>query len=293
MPNTTLRFGLAANRLHHETYGAAIFEWLERSAAGIRQLGIELHTVGRTYDAIQRSDLLEAYPGLIRYPYGREGGLMKLVARVTEGRDGAAPFDGAFYLIDPVDPSSIFPEALALKRQCITHGRPFVSTLMGAIEWIEVERLSAGFEPDPALQAMFDFPNQTLAMIAHDALKDQMVQFASAHFDLLSRFATRVGTGTTSSRLNELAWSRGWPSGKPWVQAYLSGPLGGDAQIAELVLEHRCQRVIFFEDPHVARQHEADIQLLERAVRVVTDKASCIASPAVAHKWATAMMHLV
>ena len=293
MPNTTLRFGLAANRLHHETYGAAIFEWLERSAAGIRQLGIELHTVGRTYDAIQRSDLLEAYPGLIRYPYGREGGLMKLVARVTEGRDGAAPFDGAFYLIDPVDPSSIFPEALALKRQCITHGRPFVSTLMGAIEWIEVERLSAGFEPDPALQAMFDFPNQTLAMIAHDALKDQMVQFASAHFDLLSRFAMRVGTGTTSSRLNELAWSRGWPSGKPWVQAYLSGPLGGDAQIAELVLEHRCQRVIFFEDPHVARQHEADIQLLERAVRVVTDKASCIASPAVAHKWATAMTRLV
>jgi methylglyoxal synthase len=164
---------------------------------------------------------------------------------------------------------------------------------MGAIEWIEVERLSAGFEPDSALQAMFDFPNQTLAMIAHDALKDQMVQFASAHFDLLSRFAKRVGTGTTSSRLNELAWSRGWPSGKPWVQAYLSGPLGGDAQIAELVLERRCQRVIFFEDPHVARQHEADIQLLERAVRVVTDKASGIASPAVAHKWATAMTRLV
>lgn len=292
MPNATLRFGLAANRLHHETYGAAVFEWLERSAAGIRELGIELHTVGRTYDAIQRSDLLDAYPGLIRYPYGREGGLMKLVARVTEGRDGAAPFDGAIYLIDPVDPSSIFPEALALKRQCITHGRPFVSTLMGAIEWIEVERLSAGFASDPTLQPMFDFQGQTLAMIAHDALKDQMVQFASAHFDLLSRFATRVGTGTTSSRLNELAWSRGWPSGKPWVQAYLSGPLGGDAQIAELVLERRCQRVIFFEDPHVARQHEADIQLLERAVRVVTDKASCIASPAVAHKWASAMARL-
>lgn len=292
MSHTTLRFGLAANRLHHETYGAAIFKWLEQSAAGIRELGIELYTVGRTHDAIQRSDLLEAYPGLIRYPYGREGGLMKLVARVTEGRDGAAPFDGAIYLIDPVDPSSIFPEALALKRQCITHGRPFVSTLMGAIEWIEVERVAAGLAPDPALYPLFEFSQQTLALIAHDALKDQMVQFASAHFDLLSRFAARVGTGTTSGRLNELAWSRGWPKGKPWVQPYLSGPLGGDAQIAELVLEQRCQRVIFFEDPHVARQHEADIQLLERAVRVVTDKACCVASPAVAHKWATAMTRL-
>ena len=66
-------------------------------------------TVGRTHDAIVREGMLQGYSGLIRYPYGREGGLMKLVARVTEGRDGQAPFDGAIYLIDPVDPSSIFP----------------------------------------------------------------------------------------------------------------------------------------------------------------------------------------
>lgn len=289
MTNPVLRFGLAANRLHHESYGAALFTWLEQSAAAIRELGMELYTVGRTCDAIERSGLLAGHSGLIRYPYGREGGLMKLVARVTEGRDGAAPFDGAIYLIDPVDPSSIFPEALALKRQCITHGKPFVSTLMGAIEWVEIERLSMGLTPDPALKPIFDFSRQTLALIAHDALKDQMVEFAAAHFDLLSQFAGRVGTGTTSGRLNELAWSRGWPRDKAWVQAYLSGPLGGDAQIAELVLEERCQRVVFFEDPHVARQHEADIQLLERAVRVVSDKAACIASPAVADKWAKAV----
>ena len=293
MSHTTLRFGLAANRLHHETYGAALFKWLEQSARGIRELGIELHTVGRTYDANERSGLLDGHAGLVRYPYGREGGLMKLVARVTEGRDGATPFDGAIYLIDPVDPSSIFPEALALKRQCITHGRPFVSTLMGAIEWVEVERVCAGLAPDPALRPMFDFSQQSLALIAHDAMKDDRVKFGDAHFDLLSRFASRVGTGTTSGRLNELAWSKGWPRDKPWAQAYLSGPLGGDAQIAELVLEERCQRVIFFEDPHVARQHEADIQLLERAVRVVTDKACCVASPAVADKWARAMARLV
>src|SRR5690606_14444236 len=157
MTAPALRFGLAANRLHHETYGAALFQWLEQSAAGIRELGITFYTVGRTFDAIERSGLLRGHVGLVRYPFGREGGLMKLVARVTEGRDGAAPFDGAIYLIDPVDPSSIFPEALALKRQCITHGRPFVSTLMGAIEWVEIERLSMGLAPDPALNPIFDF----------------------------------------------------------------------------------------------------------------------------------------
>ena len=100
---------MAANRLHHETPDAALFTWLRASSATIRELGVQLHTVGRTHDAIVREGMLQGYSGLIRYPYGREGGLMKLVARVTEGRDGQAPFDGAIYLIDPVDPSSIFP----------------------------------------------------------------------------------------------------------------------------------------------------------------------------------------
>ena len=54
-----------------------------------------------------------------------------------------------------------------------------------------------------------------MALIAHDALKDRMVDFAAAHFDLLGRFAGRVATGTTGRRLNELAWSRGWPTGEP------------------------------------------------------------------------------
>ena len=51
---TTLRFGLTANRLHHATPDAALFAWLRACSATIRELGIELHTVGRAYDAIGR-----------------------------------------------------------------------------------------------------------------------------------------------------------------------------------------------------------------------------------------------
>jgi methylglyoxal synthase len=97
-----------------------------------------------------------------------------------------------------------------------------------------------------------------------------------------------VGTGTTGQRLNEMAWSRGWPADVPWVQRFNSGPLGGDAQIADLVRERRCHRAIFFEDPHVARQHEADIQLLERAVTTATHDAVCATTPAVAQRWCDA-----
>jgi methylglyoxal synthase len=288
MPAAPLRFGLPANRLHHEPPDAALFTWLRACTPTIRELGIELHTVGRAHDAIVREGMLQGYHGLIRYPYGRDGGLMKIVARVTPPREGHESLDGAIYLVDPVDPSSIFPELLALKRQCITHGLPFISTLAGAIEWMEVERINAGLAPDHSGDEIFDLPRQTLALIAHDALKSEMLDFAGEHFDLLSRFAQRVATGTTGGLLNDLAWSRGWPKDTPWVQRYLSGPLGGDAQIAELVLERRCRRVIFFEDPHVARQHEADIQLLERATRVKTEYATCATSPAVARRWARA-----
>lgn len=284
-----MRLGLAANRLHHQTEDAALFRWLRACEPGIRELQLALHAVGRTHDAIAAAGMLRGYDGLRRYPYGRDGGLMKLVAEVV-GLEGAErSLDGAIYFIDPVDPSSIFPEATALKRQCVIHGKPFLSTVASARDWVEMERIHAGFAPDRGADRFHALESQTLALIAHDAMKPQMLAFADTHFDVLSRFAHRMATGTTGQRLNELAWSRGWPQDTPWVERFQSGPLGGDAQIADRVLEHRCQRVIFFEDPHVARQHEADIQLLERAVTTVTDEAVCTTSLAVAKRWCEAV----
>lgn len=278
-----MRYGLIANRLHRRADGGALANWLQACDAGIRALGWELHAVGGTYDAMQRQGLLAGYASVAKLAYGAEGGVMRIASRVVGGLEPAQALDGAIYLVDPVDPSSLYPEALALKRQCVIHAKPFVSTLAGAIEWVAIESVHAG------LAAVLPAPEQqTLALIAHDALKDRMVDFAAANFDLLSRFAERVATGTTGSRLNALAVSRGWPVDVPWVRCERSGPLGGDAQIAERVLDRRCQKVIFFEDPHVARQHEADIQLLERAVCSATRDTSCFNSPAMAERWAQA-----
>lgn len=64
-----------------------------------------------------------------------------------------------------------------------------------------------------------------------------------------------------------------------WGHLPLSGPLGGDAQIAELVLDRLCHKLSFFEDPHVARQHEADFQVLERAVCSAHTQTTCFNSP--------------
>ncbi|TAL85286.1 MAG: methylglyoxal synthase [Rhodanobacter sp.] len=284
-----MRLGLAANQRHHNHADAALFRWLRANEAGIRELQLGLHAVGRTYEAITRAGLLIDYPALRRYPHGREGGLMKLVAEVVGLPDSDRVLDGAIYLIDPVDPSSIFPEAVALKRQCVIHQKPFISTVASARDWIEMERMHADLAPDPGADRLHALETQTVALIAHDAMKPQMLACAAENFELFSRFARRVATGTTGQRLNELAWSRGWPQHQSWADRYQSGPMGGDAQIADLVLERRCQRAIFFEDPHVARQHEADIQLLERAVTTVTDETVCMTSPGVVARWAAAV----
>lgn len=288
MPSKSPRYriGLAASRAHLDSPESALSQLLIGAHDAITlHLQPELIVIGRTLDAILTNGLLEGYPRIERFPYGRHGGLMKLVARVV-ATDPSRTLDAVIYLIDPVDPSSAFPEAVALKRQCIIHGKPFLSTLAGAREWLELEAVDAGAEPDATLDPLFDLENENIALIAHDAMKARMLALAECHFDILDRFAIRYATGTTGRLLNELAQKiKGRDAGKNWVKPFQSGPMGGDAQIAELILDRHCRRALFLEDPHVARQHEADIQLLERAARTVTDFACCISERYCIERW--------
>jgi methylglyoxal synthase len=284
-----MNFGLAAHRLHRMGTDSTLLRWARLCEPALQRLGLTWHATGGAHDTLVVNDLFRGQ--LMSVGYGRDGGLMRLVSRIAGGLTPEAELDGVFFFIDPVNPTSIFPEAQALKRQCVIHGKPFVATFAGAVEWVALELVRAGVGTDPVPMAaqLLALESQVVALIAHDALKEDMVDFAMTHFDTLSRFAGRVATGTTGSRLNAMAWSRGWPASQPWVTCYQSGPLGGDSQIAELVLDRRCQKVIFFEDPHVARQHEADIQLLDRAVYSAGDVTTCFNTPAMAGRWAEAV----
>ena len=284
-----MNFGLIAHRLHRLGPDSTLLRWARLCEPSLKTLGIQLHATGGAHDTLVVNDMLRSQ--LSSVGHGRDGGLMRLVSRAAGGLSPEAAIDGVFFFIDPVNPTSIFPETQALKRQCVIHGKPFVATLAGAIEWVAVELVNAGLDisPVPEAHPLLALESQVVALIAHDALKNDMIAFASDHFDTLSRFAGRVATGTTGSRLNTMAWSRGWPVSSPWVTCYQSGPLGGDSQIAELVLDRRCQKVIFFEDPHVARQHEADIQLLDRAVYSAGDVTTCYNTPAMTQRWAQAV----
>jgi methylglyoxal synthase len=99
----------------------------------------------------------------------------------------------------------------------------------------------------------------TIALIAHDRKKDDMVTFARTHAPILSRYKL-IATGTTGQRIQQ-------GTGLP-VEQMLSGPLGGDAQIAAQVAIGNVIAVIFLIDPLYAQPHEPDIQALLRICEV-------------------------
>jgi methylglyoxal synthase len=94
-----------------------------------------------------------------------------------------------------------------------------------------------------------------VALIAHDRKKDEMVEFVAQYHQILAT-CQLMATGTTGGRIADA-------TGLP-VERMLSGPLGGDAQIAAKVAQREVAAVIFLVDPLFAHPHEPDIQGLLR-----------------------------
>ena len=95
-----------------------------------------------------------------------------------------------------------------------------------------------------------------IAVIAHDGKKADLVQFLNKNSALLHQENIKIiATGTTGSKA-EAAGIK--------VKKMLSGPLGGDAQIAARVAEGKYKMVLFFKDPMSSHPHEPDINMLIR-----------------------------
>jgi len=95
---------------------------------------------------------------------------------------------------------------------------------------------------------------KTIALIAHDGKKAEMVAFVKDHLEYLEK-AKLLATGTTGAYIQQTGLE---------VELKLSGPKGGDAQIAALAAEGKVDGIIFFRDPLGKHPHEPDIQMLMR-----------------------------
>lgn len=93
-----------------------------------------------------------------------------------------------------------------------------------------------------------------LALIAHDGRKAEMVAFVKDHFETLKEMEL-TATGTTGGYVEQTGLT---------VDKKLSGPKGGDAQIAAMAAEGKLDGIIFFRDPLGKHPHEPDVQMLMR-----------------------------
>lgn len=96
---------------------------------------------------------------------------------------------------------------------------------------------------------------KTIALIAHDKKKDEMLEFVKQHEATL-RQCKLVATHTTGTLINKTFDLN--------VTCMMSGPLGGDQQIGAMVATEQIDCVVFLRDPLTSQPHEPDINALLR-----------------------------
>ena len=98
-----------------------------------------------------------------------------------------------------------------------------------------------------------------LAIIAHDGKKADLVAFATFNRDQLAQFEL-IATSSTGKLLTDKVGLE--------VECLESGPVGGDVQIANRLVEGQIDAVVFMVDPLDKHPHEPDIQTLLRICNV-------------------------
>ncbi len=96
---------------------------------------------------------------------------------------------------------------------------------------------------------------KTIALIAHDRKKQDMLEFVTEHQAIFAHYQL-IATATTGHMIAEQTHLP--------ITTFLSGPLGGDQQIGAQVAGGHVDLVIFLRDPLTAQPHEPDITALLR-----------------------------
>jgi methylglyoxal synthase len=118
--------------------------------------------------------------------------------------------------------------------------------------------------------------NRTIAIIAHDSRKSDMIGWVKHNVELLQKNKI-VCTGTTGTLVEKTI--------RESIEDFevikkKSGPMGGDAQIAAMVVEGDIDLCVFLIDDLTANPHEADIQMLLRQCRLHNIPVACNRSSA-------------
>ena len=112
-----------------------------------------------------------------------------------------------------------------------------------------------------------------IALVAHDARKQELVEWCTHNAQTLSKH-TLFGTGTTARLLSNIrvindpvtegTCNTDCNNMSLAVTPLLSGPLGGDQQIGAMIAEGKIDCLIFFCDNLITQGHQQDVGALVR-----------------------------
>ncbi len=97
--------------------------------------------------------------------------------------------------------------------------------------------------------------DMNIALIAHDKMKPEIIEFAKKYKDVLKNH-NLVATGTTGSKIIEATGLD--------IHCYQSGPLGGDQEIGASIANGQIDLIFFLRDPLTPQPHEPDVSALLR-----------------------------
>lgn len=116
---------------------------------------------------------------------------------------------------------------------------------------------------------------KTIALIAHDRRKSDMLEWVKYNAELLIQ-NNLVCTGTTGTLISGVLNDYCNLHNKTFsLEKKLSGPMGGDAEIASMVVKKQIDFCVFLIDDLNANPHEADIQMLLRQCRIHNIPVAC------------------
>ncbi|MDR0348779.1 MAG: methylglyoxal synthase [Tannerella sp.] len=110
-----------------------------------------------------------------------------------------------------------------------------------------------------------------IALVAHDNRKADMIEWTVHNATFLSKHEL-VCTGTTGGLIKQAFEKKGIDAA---IMRMHSGPMGGDAEIAAMVVRKEIDLAVFLIDDLNPQPHEADIQMLLRQCRVHNVPIAC------------------